>query len=131
MLEANRAFYEAFESLELEKMEAVWLKDPRIVCIHPGWQKLSGWGPIMASWEGIFDGVFEMKFQLGEIEVTISEDLAILVVEENLTQKNYDGISHSQVIATNVFERVGDKWFLVVHHGSPVLTPREPGPPLQ
>ena len=91
VLAANRAFYDAFESLDAEKMEAVWLKDPRIICIHPGHRKLSGWGPIMASWEGILDNVFEMKFELGEIEVMISGDLAIVVVEENLTQRGYDG----------------------------------------
>jgi len=78
VLAANRAFYDAFESLDAEKMEAVWLRDPRIICIHPGWRKLSGWGPIMSSWERILDNVFEMKFELGEIEVTISGDLAIV-----------------------------------------------------
>jgi len=36
VLAANRAFYDAFESLDAEKMEAVWLRDPRIICIHPG-----------------------------------------------------------------------------------------------
>ena len=66
VLAANRGFYDAFESLEAERMEAVWLKDPRIICIHPGWRKLSGWGPIMASWERILDSVFEMKFEIGE-----------------------------------------------------------------
>jgi hypothetical protein len=35
VLAANRAFYDAFESLDAEKMEAVWLRDPRIICIHP------------------------------------------------------------------------------------------------
>lgn len=65
-IEANRAFYRAFESLELEKMEAVWLSDPKIVCIHPGWRKLSGWGPVMQSWARIFDSVFEMKFEVRE-----------------------------------------------------------------
>src|SRR5512135_1886615 len=45
IIQANRGFYEAFQSLELERMEAVWLRDPRIICIHPGWRKLAGWGP--------------------------------------------------------------------------------------
>jgi ketosteroid isomerase-like protein len=103
VLAANRAFYDAFESLDAEKMEAVWLKDPRIICIHPGHRKLSGWGPIMASWEGILENVFEMKFELGEIEVMISGDLAIVVVEENLTQRGYDGTQRVNVLATNVF----------------------------
>ena len=131
VLAANRAFYDAFESLDAEKMEAVWLKDPRIICIHPGHRKLSGWGPIMASWEGILDNVFEMKFELGEIEVMISGDLAIVVVEENLTQRGYDGAQRVNVLATNVFERVGNAWFMVMHHGSPVFAPPDDEPPLQ
>jgi len=131
VLAANRAFYDAFESLDAEKMEAVWLKDPRIICIHPGHRKLSGWGPIMTSWEAILDNVFEMKFELGEIEVMISGDLAIVVVEENLTQRGYDGAQRINVLATNVFERVGNAWFMVMHHGSPVVQSDDDEPPMQ
>ena len=68
VVEANRKFYRAFESLDLENMEKVWLKDRQIVCIHPGWRKLSGWGPVMQSWERIFEGVFEMNFEIGDVE---------------------------------------------------------------
>jgi ketosteroid isomerase-like protein len=131
VLDANRAFYTAFESLDTEQMEALWLRDRRIVCIHPGWRKLTGWGPIMSSWERIFDNVFEMKFELGELEVMISGDLAIVVVEEDLTQRGYDGVTRAQVLTTNVFERVGEKWFMILHHGSPVMAPPDDEPPLQ
>ena len=131
VVNANREFYRAFESLDLEKMENVWLKDRQIVCIHPGWRKLSGWGPVMESWERIFEGAFEMTFELGEIDVMISGDIAVVVVEEDLTQRGYDGVTRSQVLATNVFERVGSRWFLVMHHGSPVLEPPGSEPQLQ
>jgi ketosteroid isomerase-like protein len=130
-LKANQSFYEAFQSLDAEKMEKVWARDPSIICIHPGWRKLSGWGPIMSSWERIFENVFEMKFELGDTDVSISGDLAVVVVEENLTQRGYDGVSRSQVIATNVYERIGDAWFMVMHHGSPVIAPPDDEPPLQ
>jgi ketosteroid isomerase-like protein len=85
----------------------------------------------MASWERIFDNVFEMKFELGEMEVMISGDLAIMMVEENLTQRGYDGAQRSTVLSTNVFERVGHAWFMVMHHGSPVIAPPDDDPPLQ
>jgi ketosteroid isomerase-like protein len=130
VLEANRAFYRAFESLDVEKMAEVWLKQPHIVCIHPGWPKLSGWGPVMASWERIFDNTFEMKFELGEIEAMISGDLAVVVVQENLAQSGYDGPTKAQVLATNVFERADGRWWLVIHHGSPVMEQQQE-PPLQ
>jgi ketosteroid isomerase-like protein len=131
VIEANREFYRAFQSLDLENMERVWMRDSAIVCIHPGWRKLSGWGPVMNSWERIFDNTFEMKFEVNEVEIRISGNLAVVVTEENLTQRGYDGVARSQVLATNVFERVGDKWWMVLHHGSPVMQPRDEETPLQ
>jgi ketosteroid isomerase-like protein len=132
IIAANRSFYEAFQSLELEKMEGVWLRDPKIICIHPGWRKLAGWGPVMQSWERIFQSVFEMKFEVREIEIFEGRDIATIVTEENLTQRGYDGVARSQVLATNVFERIGQKWMMVLHHGSPVMQPSsDDEPPLQ
>ena len=132
IIEANRAFYRAFESLEVEKMEAVWLSDPKIACIHPGWRRLAGWGPVMQSWARIFDSAFEMKFEVRELDIFEGTDLATVVTEEMLTQRGYDGIMRSQVLATNVFERVGQKWMLILHHGSPVMQPpSDDEPPLQ
>ena len=131
ILEANRAFYQAFESLDAGRMGEVWLRDQRIVCIHPGWRRLTGWGPIMNSWERIFENVFEMRFELDDPQVMTSGDLAVVVVEENLTQRGYDGISKSTVLATNVYERAGNEWKMVLHHGSPVAMPRDDEPPMQ
>ncbi len=131
VLEANRAFYAAFQSLQIERMESVWLREPHIVCIHPGWRRLSGWGPIMDSWERIFQSTFEIKFELSEVDVTIRGDLAVVTVQENLTQRDYDGMARAAVMATNVFERVGNRWYLVLHHGSPVAAPSEHEPPMQ
>jgi len=130
VVEANRAFYRAFESLDADQMASIWLRDPRIVCIHPGWRRLVGWGPVMASWEGIFENVFEMKFELGDMQVMIDANLAVVVVEENLTQRGYDGTLRTQVLATNVFEHTEGRWLMVLHHGSPVLAANE-DPPLQ
>jgi ketosteroid isomerase-like protein len=131
VLAANRAFYRAFESLDLARMERVWLRDQRIVCVHPGWRRLTGWGPIMMSWERIFESAFEMKFDLRDPAVTVSGNLAVVLVEEVLTQRGYEGASQSQVLATNVFERAGGEWLMILHHGSPILAPADDEPPLQ
>lgn len=132
ILAANGEFYRAFESLDANAMGELWLRDPRIVCIHPGWHRLVGWGPIMTSWERIFDNILEMKFELGETQVMASGDLAVVVVEENLTQRGYEGTIRTRVLATNVFERAEGRWWIVSHHGSPVISPpEEEEPPLQ
>jgi ketosteroid isomerase-like protein len=85
----------------------------------------------MDSWERIFESTFEMKFDLADVDVMLRGDLAIVVVQENLTQRGYDGTTRSVVLATNVFERAGNRWYLVLHHGSPVAAPAEHEPPIQ
>jgi ketosteroid isomerase-like protein len=86
---------------------------------------------VMQSWSRIFDSAFEMKFEVREVEVFAGTDYAVVVTEENLTQRGYEGSSRSQVLATNVFERIGQKWMMVLHHGSPVIQPSDDEPPLQ
>ncbi len=85
----------------------------------------------MEAWERIFESTFEMKFDLTDVDVIMRADLAVVVVQENLTQRGYDGTTKSVVMATNVFERVGSRWYLVLHHGSPVAAPSEREPPIQ
>ncbi len=131
VIEANHAFYRAFESLDSEKMESLWLKDPRIICIHPGWPELAGWGPIMSSWERIFENAFEMKFELRVVDARVNADLGFVVVEEHLTQRGYEGVVKAKVLSTNVFERAGTQWWMVLHHGSPVMAPPADEPPVQ
>src|SRR5260370_39739587 len=82
VVEANRSFYRAFETLDVENMERVWLRDPKIVCIHPGWRTRAGWGPIMSSWAGIFDVAFEMTLKGHEQGGMTGGDLAAAVTEE-------------------------------------------------
>ncbi|MGH7961956.1 MAG: nuclear transport factor 2 family protein, partial [Candidatus Binatia bacterium] len=37
---ANAAFYRAFETLDIQEMEKVWLRAGHIKCVHPGWPLL-------------------------------------------------------------------------------------------
>src|SRR4051812_46558760 len=59
--DANRAFYEAFESLDAQRMEAVWVHSARAQCTHPGWRRLVGFSAVIASWRRIFENTFGMK----------------------------------------------------------------------
>ena len=44
VLEANRAFYAAFEARDIDAMSDVWEHSDRSACTHPGWPTLRGWG---------------------------------------------------------------------------------------
>jgi ketosteroid isomerase-like protein len=130
---ANESFYRAFESLQTKRMEDVWLHSARVQCTHPGWRRLLGFAAVMESWERIFENTFKMVFDLTAVEISVAGDIAWVVCTENITSQTYDGVSRSQVEATNVFERHEGRWRLVHHHGSPVasLGPDEPTRHLQ
>jgi ketosteroid isomerase-like protein len=127
IIAANQAFYRAFETLEIKEMEKVWLRASHIKCVHPGWSLLCGWGPIMTSWERIFDNTFSMRFTLTDVRVEVSGSLAWVVLIENLESHGYDGPSRSQVLTTNIFEQQDGHWFIVHHHASPIFAPPATG----
>jgi ketosteroid isomerase-like protein len=129
----NESFYRAFESLDVEQMQKVWLHSARVQCTHPGWPRLVGYAAVMESWERIFENTFKMSFDLAAVEISLAGDIAWVVCTENITAHTHDGISRSQVEATNVFERHDGSWHMVHHHGSPVaaLGSDEQNPRLQ
>jgi len=131
VLAANAAFYRAFESLNLTRMEEVWLRAAHVKCVHPGWGLLVGWGPVMESWQRIFANTVAMRFTVTAVHVEVHGDLAWVVLTENLESQRREGVAAAQVLATNIFQRHDDRWFLVHHHGSPVYTPTEDSGPEQ
>jgi ketosteroid isomerase-like protein len=123
VLSANEAFYRAFESLDVSRMEVLWLRAPHIKCVHPGWGPLVGWGPVMDSWRRIFEGTLEMRFALTQVAVEVVGDLAWVIATENIESREPEGRAAGIVQATNLFQRTDGHWLLVHHHGSPILAP--------
>jgi hypothetical protein len=61
---ANKAFYAAFEARDLDAMSLVWEHSDRIVCVHPGWASLRGWGQVAASFFALFQNSQHLQFIL-------------------------------------------------------------------
>ena len=122
VLEANAAFYRAFESLDLTQMEKVWLRVPYIKCVHPGWPLLTGWEAVRESWHAIFANTEEMRFTLSDVRVDARRDLAWVTCTENILSEQGGRVGVTAILATNLFARVDDAWLLVHHHASHVLT---------
>ena len=123
VLAANDDFYRAFESLEIARMEAVWLRVPYVTCVHPGWSLLAGWGPVMESWQRIFTGALAMRFTITDARAEVAGDVAWVVCTEHLESHHRDARMTARVQATNLFQRREGHWYLVHHHGSPVSPP--------
>ena len=117
VIAVNRAFYDAHEARDLERMRAVWEHTDRVVCVHPGWPILRTWRLVEESWRRIFEGPGRNQFILTNESVSVIDATAWVTVDENLV----DGAVGGTVAATNVFAFGSEGWRLVVHHGSPVL----------
>jgi ketosteroid isomerase-like protein len=120
---ANAGFYRAFESLDPDEMDRVWVHEDRVACVHPGWRRLHGWEEVRASWAGIFRNTSEMRFTVTDVRVEVTDDLAWVHCTENILSEVRGSLAITAVLATNLFERHGARWLMVHHHASHVLTP--------
>ena len=136
VLAANAALYDAFESADLDLMEAVWLDGPHaedVICVHPGWPALRGRGQVLRSWAMIMANTSYISFVLTDVDATVDGDVAVVTCAENILTGMPEvaepmpllgsaGLSGGRVAATNVFRRTDAGWRLWVHHSSPVLS---------
>ncbi|TLY45061.1 MAG: DUF4440 domain-containing protein, partial [Nitrospirae bacterium] len=84
---ANGEFYEAFESLDIMRMDRVWAQQEYVTCVHPGWTLRVGWPAVRDSWVLIFNNTFSMKFNLTEIQIQVAGDVGWVICTENITSR--------------------------------------------
>ena len=53
VLFSNEAFYLAFSQKDVDAMDAIWSRSAPLVCVHPGWRRLTERDEIMDSWRRI------------------------------------------------------------------------------
>jgi ketosteroid isomerase-like protein len=121
VLATNEAFYHAFEKKDIEAMSLLWSQGTGSFCIHPGRNVLRGWKDIRSSWETIFKNTNYMEIEIEVISTEIRENIAYLIVIEKVLQISVGRSVQAQSIATNIFERMASKWYVVHHHGSPIM----------
>ena len=127
IISSNQSFYDAFNKQDLGLMKAVWSDDVCARCIHPGWPMLKGYGEIIQSWEDIFQHNQHMEIQVSDVEVVMHDDIAWVSCQENLFSIQTTGVQSSKVHSTNLFQRMGDDWKMILHHAAaiPIVTPEE------
>ena len=121
VLAANEAFYRAFSQKDLSVMSLVWWQGTTSLCIHPGGQALTGWESIRASWESIFKNTDSLEIETEIIKAEIDQALAYVVVRETVLQSSRGRKLKAQSMATNIFQKMAQRWNLVSHHGSPIV----------
>src|SRR3546814_17573098 len=85
-------------------MSDLWEHSDRVVCTHPGWRTLHGWGAVSGSWFALFGGPSPLQFILTNEVAAVAGDTAWVTVDENLIGADGGGT----VAALNVF-RSGER----------------------
>ncbi len=117
VLEANAAFYRAFDQRDLEALAALWAEHAPVGCIHPGWAPLHGRESVVASWKRILEGQPPRIACLGA-RAHVFGDCALVICSEHL--------EGGTLAATNVFAREGGAWKLVHHQAGAQPEPVDP-----
>lgn len=118
---ANQAFYDAFSHRDIKSMNLLWWQGNTSLCVHPGGEVIIGWETIKASWESIFRNTNSLDIEIEVIKIEIDKALAHVVVRETVLQSSQGRSFKAQSIATNIFQKMAQKWYLVHHHGSPIM----------
>lgn len=118
--EKNAEFYKALEAQSVQKMDAVWLQEEWVSCVHPGWEMIVGWKDVRSTWEKIFSGSQKMRVSPADVNVRSSGDIAWVTCVENITVFQEDRFDSIQAVATNLYMNRNDAWMLIHHHASPI-----------
>ena len=125
VLEANRAFYEAFNARDVEAMADLWLRSDDATCVHPHRNVTVGHAEIQRSWRAILTNPQQPKIVFAAEDARVVGDIGIVAGREV--------VAGVPIVATNIYQRVNsadltdnadtpsDTWLLIHHHGSPVL----------
>jgi uncharacterized protein (TIGR02246 family) len=120
---ANERFYRAFERLDLEEMARIWADGDSVQCGHPGWTVLRGRRAVMESWRRIFENSPTVRIMLTDVSIVVRGGVAWVTLYEHLNSSVEGQQVAAMVLATNIFEKHGDGWRLLHHHGSAVAQP--------
>jgi ketosteroid isomerase-like protein len=115
----NERFYRALEELDLAEMEQLWLHEPWVRCIHPGWDVLVGWERVRESLEQIFASTGWMRVTPTECDVHVFGDVGMVACAENITASRDADVGVAVAQATNLFRRTPEGWRMFHHHASP------------
>jgi ketosteroid isomerase-like protein len=127
VLAANRAFYDALETGDIDLMGAVWAQEP-CVCVHPSTTPIHGRAAVLRSLSLIMANTSYIQFFITDVTVSCAEDLAVVTCTENILPSTdgdrggEEGLLSARASALNVFVRSDGGWRMQVHHATSVLS---------
>lgn len=125
VLSANRSFYRAFATRDVDAMDRIWARRAEVACIHPGAKPILGRREVMASWRDILAAAGGPRIEARGERALLLGAAALVLCEEVLGK----GV----LAASNLFVVEDGEWRLAHHQAGPIAAeapPLGPGPTL-
>ena len=120
VLAQNQAFYNAFKSADIKKMDKVWTHNEFVSAIHPiSKDVILGWKGVRDSFEGVFKNYTGIDIKPVNQIVHVEGNVAWVLQNEDFTAMQGDKKIKLESGATNIFIKNFGKW-LMVHHQATV-----------
>jgi ketosteroid isomerase-like protein len=123
---ANQALYEALAARDLNKLDQVYSKSSHVRTIHPLGGPvggiLIGYDNIRKSWETVFAQFDEVSIALENPNFYINGNTAwftgLTKIQGHPVGAPPEVKVPFEVFVTEIYEKQGDNWLLVQHHGT-------------
>lgn len=120
---AVNAYHAALDSLDISKMESLWAHDANVMLVNPRDKSIAiGWDAVKKDWETNWNNYSALKVtQLDGPHIVVKGDVAWSTGIAHAEVKMKDGNTVSApTYETDVFEKRGNQWLLVLHTASRV-----------
>ncbi|MYE06012.1 MAG: nuclear transport factor 2 family protein, partial [Chloroflexi bacterium] len=96
VLEANRAFYEAFNARDVEAMADLWLRSEDVTCVHPHRNVTTGHAEVQRTWRAILTNPDQPRIVFAAEEARVVGDIGIVAGREV--------VAGVPIVATNIYQ---------------------------
>jgi ketosteroid isomerase-like protein len=116
----HEAYHAAFGKEDMDLMSDVWLDDQSVrLIVPPGHEIFTGWEEVKESFGGAFEDLDVISLDSRDAQTVVGESLAWIVDIHELEMRTDDGqIIEPIFFSTHIFQKVGDRWFMVQHQAS-------------
>jgi len=105
---SNEAFYLAFSQKDPIAMDGLWSREHPLICVHPGWRRLTRREEIIDSWRRILENPDQPGMDFLEPEVHAYPGMFLVTC--------YEQLPGGVCLATNGFAFDGEACRMVLHH---------------
>jgi ketosteroid isomerase-like protein len=119
---ANQVFDRVLSARDIAAMDTIWAHEPYVIAVHPASKTpIVGWAAVRKSWEATFDRFADISVSMQDPQIRVKENVAWVVGLEEIRGKLKNGeAAVFMALTTNMFEKIGGRWLMVLHTTSRV-----------